>query len=285
MSKVAIVTDSTAYIPKELSKNYAIYQVPLHIIWGENTFFDNVDIFPSDFYQRLEQSDVMPTTSQPSPAAFKEIYETLVDQGYDILSVHISSCLSGTVDSAQQAKAMIPNAHIEIIDSKFTSMAMGFPILKAARAASLGATLGECKIIVEQALSKVGVKFVVNTLEYLKRGGRIGGAAAFVGNAFNIKPILDLKNGRIEPVDKVRTFSKSLDRMVAMTLEEINGHSPISFAIVHSNAANSAQELLDKVRSQMNLNDINDAIIVDLTPVIGTHTGPGALGIAYMAGM
>lgn len=285
MSKVAIVTDSTAYIPTELSRGYPIFSVPLHVIWGDRTYYDNVDIFPSDFYQRLEHAQVMPTTSQPSPAAFKDLYDTLLAQDYEILSVHISSRLSGTVDSATQAKAMLPSAPIVVVDSLLTSMAMGFPILKAARAASLGATLADCQTIVQNALPKVGVKFVVSTLEFLKRGGRIGGAAAFVGNAFNIKPILDLKDGRIEAVEKVRTMNKALERMIALTFDEIHGQSPVSLAVIHSNAPEEAKSLLAEVRGRLGVNEVNDAVIAELSPVIGTHAGPGTLGLAYMVGM
>lgn len=285
MSKVAIVTDSTAYLPANLLRGLDIHSVPLQVIWGEQTFRDGIDIEPDEFYIRLKDAKVMPSTSQPSPAAFKQIYSDLLERGYDILSVHISSRLSGTCDSAIQAQSAFPGKRIHIIDSLQTSLAMGFPILKAARAAAQGATLEDCEVMVREDLKQCGVLFLLSTLEFLRRGGRIGGAAAFLGTALGLKPILDLRDGRVEAMERVRTMAKATDRLLEIFEERVGSRSPISFGILHANAESEAQAVLNRARERFSVDRVQDAVIAPVSPVIGTHTGPGCLGIAYMVGM
>ncbi len=287
MSKVAVVTDSTACFPKELIKGYPMFVAPLQVIWGEESFQDGIDIQPAEFYTRLASSKTMPTTSQTTPGYFAELYKSLLDQGYDILSVHISSRLSGTLDSALQAREMMKNGknRISLVDTFAAGMAMGFPALVAARAAMQGATLEECRILAENAVKRSGVFVVVPTLEYLHRGGRIGGAAAFVGSMLNLKPIIKLIDGRLEPVDKVRTFGKAVERMTELFLKDVNGHQPVRIAIHHANCPQEASLLLEQVRARFSVNDVSEAFLADVSPVIGTHVGPGTLGIAYLAGM
>ncbi len=285
MSKVALVTDSTAYIPEDLSRHLAIHTVPLQIIWGDETLKDGVDIQPSEFYPRLENSKVNPTTSQPSPAAFIERYQQLLDEGYDILSVHISSKLSGTMDSAIQAKTHFPGSRIELFDSYSTSMAMGFQILAAARAASQGASLEDCRAIVEKSRPNTGVLFAVSTLEYLRRGGRIGGGAAFLGTVLNLKPLLELREGRIEAVERVRTMNKAIDRLLDLFQERVGNRKPIHIACVYSSSTEEARTLLDRARQRFDPEAIEDLLIAPVSPVVGVHTGPGCMGLAYMTGM
>lgn len=285
MPKVAIVTDSTAYIPPELLKSYDVKIVPLQLIWGEQTFRDNVDITPAEFYERLPRVKAHPTTSQPSPAAFKEIYDRLIAEGFDILSVHISSKLSGTIDSATQAKQMLPGTAIEVVDSLSTSMSLGFPVLAAARAAAQGASLAECKIIAEQGCKNTGVLFAVNTLEFLHKGGRIGGAQAFLGTALNLKPILEVRDGRIEAVERVRTMNKAVDRLLELASERIGSRRPVSLAVLHAASPEAAETLLVRARSLFGVSDVSEAIISPVSPVLGVHVGPGTLGVAFMAGM
>lgn len=285
MSKVAVVTDSTINIPVDVAKDYPISVVPLQVIWGQETFRDSVDIQPREFYTRLKDAKVMPTTSQPSPAAYIELYSKLLDQGYDILSVHISSKLSGTLDSAQQAKAHFNGARIELVDSMSTSMAVGFPLLAALRAAKQGATIDECRETVEQGCANSGVLFAVSTLEFLHRGGRIGGAAAFMGTALNLKPILELRNGRIEAVERVRTMSKAIDRLLDLFEERIGSRRPVSIASLHANAPEEARLLLERARQRFNASEVSEVVESEVSPVLGTHTGPGTVGLAFMAGV
>lgn len=285
MSKVAIVTDSTANIPVELIKNYPVYTTPLQVLWDEKVLLDGIDIKTADFYSRLETSKTMPSTSQVTPAAFLTLYEDLLRHGFDIISVHISQKLSGTMDSAIQAKAQLPGARIELVDSKSTSMAMGFQVLSVARAAALGASLNECLAVAEKARDHTGVLFTAATLEFLHRGGRIGGGAKFLGTALNLKPILEVRDGRVEAVERVRNINKALDRMLELALRRMDKRTPIRIATIHANDPENAQMLLEKARKQFNISEVSETYVAEVSPVIGTHTGPGTVGIAFMAGM
>src|SRR5512138_2466791 len=216
MSKVAVVTDSTAYLPPECLKQYNISVAPLSVIWGEQVLLDGVDIQPGEFYARLAGSRAMPTTSQATPAVMLKTFQSLLEHGYDVLGVFVSSRISGTFQSALQARDMISGASdkITVIDSLATTMALGWPVLTAARAAQAGESLVECQKVVEHACQNSGVLFVVETLEFLRRGGRIGGASALLGTALNIKPVLEMRDGRIESVEKIRTKQKAIQRML-----------------------------------------------------------------------
>lgn len=285
MARVAVVTDSTAYIPANVIGKNPITILPLQCIFGEQIYLDGVDITPEEFYTRLKTTSVMPTTSQVTPAQFQDTYQHLLNDGYDILSIHISSKLSGTIDSAIQARNMFPGARIDIVDSLSTSMALGFIALAAARAAAHGASLAECHTIAEQAAQNSGVLFLVDTLEFLHRGGRIGGAAAFLGTVLHMKPILELNNGRIEAVERIRTMAKAVDRLIELAEKRIGSRKPVHLAVLHANSSANAQILLDRLRERFPVSDVNETLITDVSPVIGTHAGPGALGICYLAGM
>jgi DegV family protein with EDD domain len=226
----------------------------------------------------------MPTTSQPTPAAFIEVYRNLLDQGYEIVSAHISSRLSGTVDSALQAKAHFPEARIEVIDTLTTSMAIGFPVISAARAAMQGATLAECKTIIERGCSNSGILFSLNTLEFLRRGGRIGGAQAFLGTALNLKPILEVVEGKVEAVERVRTMSKSIDRLLELFLARAGSRRPVRIAALHANSPQAASQLLERAVAKFPKEEVADAVLTDVSPVIGVHTGPGCVGLVFVAG-
>jgi DegV family protein with EDD domain len=284
MSKVALVTDSTAYLPSNLLKAHNITVVPQVLIWGDETFHDGVDILPDEFYRRLSTAKVMPTTSQVAIVTMKDTFEKLLAAGYDVLGVFISSKLSGTMQSAIQAKEMLSKAadKIAIVDSLSTAMAMGFHVLAAARAAESGAGLAECKKLAEEAQKHTGVYFVVDTLEFLRRGGRIGGAQALLGSALNIKPILMLEDGKIESVEKIRTRGKALDRLVEVVVEKASGQTPVRLATLHANSEADAQSVL--VAAAGKLNPV-EKFLTSVSPVIGTHAGPGTVGLAYMTGM
>lgn len=278
MSKVAVVTDSTAYLPKDLVEKYNMTVVPLTVIWGEETYRDDIDITPTQFYTRLETADVMPTTSQATIQDFKEAYERLHSEGYEILSVLISSKLSGTISSAEQAYKMVPDATIKIFDSETTAMALGFQALAAARAAAEGADLAVCKAAAADVRSRSGVIFAVDTLEFLHRGGRIGGASRFLGTALKLKPLLEVTNGVIEPVDKVRTKRKAHERLIEVISERVAGKKNIRLATLHANSSEDANRVLDDASARMSA---IEAIRSEVSPVIGTHVGPGTVGLAY----
>ncbi|MEM5776075.1 MAG: DegV family protein [Anaerolineaceae bacterium] len=285
MSNIAIVTDSTASIPQELMADLPITVLPLNIIWGEDTYLDGVDIQVDEFYARLKADKVSPTTSQPSPEYFRRVYQKLLDEGKEIVSIHISARLSGTLFSAMQARSMLDTDRVEIVDSRVASMALGFTALAAAKAAKEGAYLDEVKAIAERCSANAGALFTVNSLEYLHRGGRIGGASAFLGTALDLKPILMLVDGKIEPVERVRTMSKALDHLVAQLKKQIGKKTPLNFAVIQAMCPEEGQKLLDRICDAFPTNQIDTAILSDISPVIGTHTGPGTLGIAYMTGI
>jgi DegV family protein with EDD domain len=286
MAKVAIVTDSTANLPLAITRNLPIFTVPLHVIWGEQSYLDQVDITEDQFYARLKVDKVLPTTSQPSPAAFTDMYTRLITQGYDILTITIASRLSGTMDSAVQARNTLPESHIELVDSQTTSLALGFQVLTAARLASEGATLQECKAMTEKARSRTGVYFVLKTLEFLARGGRIGGASAFIGTLLDLKPILEIRDGRVEAVEKVRTSNKALDRLLDIFESQVMKNCcPVRIAVLHTDTPDEAEQLLERARQRFGLSDVGEAFIGRVSPVIGVHAGPGALGIAFLGGM
>ena len=181
---------------------------------------------------------------------------------------------------------MLPNEHIEIVDSETTSLAMGFQVLQAARLAAQGATLKDCKSEVERNRDHTGIYFVLNTLEYLHRGGRIGGAAAFMGTVLNLKPILEVRNGRIEAVERVRTSTKARERMIDLFCKRVESfRPPIRIATLHADTTEDAIELMEKARQRFGISDVAETVLGNISPVLGVHTGPGALGIAFMAGM
>ena len=279
MSKVAIVTDSTAYIPKDLVDKYHITVVAQVLIWGDETLRDDIDIHPKEFYTRLTKADIMPTTSQATPADFKEIYEKLHGEGKEILAILLSDLLSKTVNSANLAHQMVPDAKVEIVNSTTTAMGLGFHVLAAARAAENGASLDECAAIARKSQSKSGVLFAVDTLEFLHRGGRIGGASRFLGTALQLKPILELIGGRIEPIERVRTKKKAHDRLIEMIVDRVKGKDNIRLATLHANAAEDAKTLMQRI-----LNEVEPVEIVrsEVSPVVGAHVGPGTIGVAYI---
>lgn len=282
MNKIALVTDSTAYIPKQLLDKYQINVVPQVLIWGKETFEDGVDIRPDEFYSRLKTAKVMPSTSQVTPGTFQKTFSQLLEKDYQILCILISEKLSGTIASAIQAKEMFPGATIEIIDSFSTAMAMGFQVLTVARALVDGADLRESLEMARQAREKTGVVFAVDTLEFLHRGGRIGGGTRFLGTALSIKPILEVREGAVEGIEKVRTRAKSLNRLVELIEERIGGKTPVRLATLHANAPDEAKELLKIAEQKIGA---IESVFTEVSPVVGTHAGPGTIGLAYMAGM
>ena len=284
MSKVAIVTDSTAYLPDDLLKLYSITVTPQILIWGNETFQDGVDIQPNEFYRKLETSKTMPTTSQVAIVTMKAAFENLLASGYDVLGIFISAKLSGTMQSALQAKEMLPKAgpHLAVLDSNSTSMAVGFHVLTVARAAQDGANLADCQKLAEESQKHTGVYFVVDTLEYLRRGGRIGGAQAMLGSALNLKPLLELRDGRIESIEKVRTKGKAINRMIELVIERADGRNPVRLATLHANTEAEAKSALEAAAARLNP---VEQILASVSPVIGSHAGPGTVGLAYMAGM
>jgi DegV family protein with EDD domain len=279
MTRIAIVTDSTAYIPADLARQYNIYTAPQQLIWGAETYRDGVDITPTQFYERLKVDKVNPKTSQVSPGAFQEVFTQALQSADAILGIIVSSGVSQTFNSANVAKSNLPGAQIELVDSRTTAMAMGFICMAAVRAAAEGKSLAECKQLAEDAISRTGVVFIVDTLDYLHRGGRIGGAQKFIGNALNVKPVLHLKEGRVEPLERVRTKKKATEFVINYVAEQVAGKSNVRLATLHAHAEAEARELLAAASARVNP---VESVLAEVSPTVGTHTGPGTVGLAWM---
>jgi len=284
MSKVALVTDSTSYIPRDIRAKYPITVVPQVVIWEGQTYEDDVTITPEQFYTRLRTAKVMPSTSQVSVVNMNNAFSKLLDQGYDVLGIFLSEKLSGTWQSAQLARQELTKGSekVDLVDSQTTAMALGFIVLQVAKAAVDGASLADCKALAEKGRDYVGVYLTVETLEFLHRGGRIGGAQRFLGTALNLKPILEVTGGRVEPVERVRTKGKSLDRIVELVADRCAGKSPVHLATLHADSEADARTTLEKITKLVNP---VESVFAAVSPAVGANTGPGTVGLAWMAGL
>jgi DegV family protein with EDD domain len=280
MNKVAIVTDSTAAIPSSIAEQQKLTIVPLSVIWDGQTYLDGIDITPQQFYERLKSSKSMPTTSQPSPGAFAEVYKQLLDQGYDILTMVISSKLSSTFDSAIQGAEDFPKDRLIILNSLQTSLPLAIMAMMTSDAALKGATLLECKNLATDISERIQTLFVVDTLEFLHRGGRIGAASRFLGTALNLKPILKLQNGAIVPQEKVRTFSKAIKRVFEIAEADLGKQGRVEYlGVLSTNSPKLSEEIVTTAHQHFK---IKNELVSEFSPVIGNHTGPGTVGLVYL---
>lgn len=276
MSMVKIVTDSTADLPKELAAACGITVVPLKVIFNDDEpLRDGVDINTAQFYRRQVEKKEYSRTSQPAPAEFCEVYKELSLSGSSIISLHLSSGLSGTCQSALMAKDMLPGIDIEVVDSKLASMGHGLIALEAARAAGEGKSKDEVLRIIRHMVSGAMLYFIVDTLEYLARGGRIGKAQALLGNILSIKPILYLKDGIVHPLERIRGRSKAIERL-SQIIEEKAGKRRVKCSLVHGMDPKGMEQLYQKIVPLLNC---DEPVCSTLGAVIGTHTGPGVLGV------
>jgi DegV family protein with EDD domain len=279
---VAIVTDSTAYLPKDIAERHQIFVVPNVVNWGTKTYRDGVDIQATEYFERLKTDPVQPTTAVASIGEFRDVYARAAESAPAVLGVHLSAKLSGTYSAAVQAAEMVTGHNIQVIDSNATAMALGFVVLAAARAAEAGQSFDQVKAAVEAAIPHVGVMFTVETLEFLRRGGRIGGAQAFVGGLLDMKPILELRDGRVEPVERVRSKRKAVDRVLELISQKVTGKNPIRLATIHAAAPQEAAALLEAAKTRLGA---VETIMAEASPTVATHTGPGTVGLAWSAGI
>lgn len=282
MKKTVIVTDSTADIPADLVKKYDIRIVPLRLMFGSNTYLDGVEITASEFYKQLVESPQLPTTSQPSPADFVEVYESILKEypGCAILSMHLSSGMSGTYQSALLATSLIEGEpDITVWDSKSASYGFGLFAVHAAKLAAEGSTVDEIISSTEELRSKRRLYFLVDTLEYLQKGGRIGKASAVLGTLLNIKPILSIDDeGIIYPVEKVRGRKKATARMIELFQKDLAGVTNINVAVGHTADPASVDDFLAQLSTVFT---VKETVLSDIGAVIGTHVGPGTIA-AYI---
>ena len=278
----ALVIDSTTFLPKEVMDSYIIRSAPAIIIWEGNELLDGIDIQPSEFFERLAKSEEHPTTSQATPQMFKDIYQELLDMGHDIFAITISSKLSGFNASANQAKADFPDANIEVLDSLTGAGSVALVLDRVIAAAKGGASPQDLKAMAKAHCENTNLLIMPETLEYLYRGGRIGGAARFLGTALKTLPILEIQEGAFEGVERVRTHAKALDRLVEISAERVGGRKPVHVKVIHANAHEMAEKVLEKFKAAV---DVASSGITDVSPGVGVHLGPGTVGISFLAGV
>jgi DegV family protein with EDD domain len=273
-----IVTDSTAYLPGEVVDEHGIEVVPLHVVVGGRDHVEGRDISAERVAAALREYTIV-TTSRPTPQVFTETYQRLADEGATaIVSIHLSSQMSGTVEAARSAAADAP-VPVEVVDSETIGMAMGFAVVTAAEVAAGGAGVQAVLEAVRSRLLPSGVLFYVDTLEHLRRGGRIGAASALLGSALAIKPILAVRGGRIVPVEKVRTSTRAVARIEAMVVEQVElGGLVVDVAVHHLDAPARAEQIASELRTMVPGSP--EVLVVELGAVVGAHVGPGTVAIA-----
>ena len=278
---IKIIADSTCYLPQEYIDKYKISIASLNVLINGNSYRET-DLSNDWFYNEMAKSSTIPTSSQPSIEELYNIVESLVKDGHDIVGIFLSSDMSGTFSTSNLVKNMIienyPNAKIVMIDSRSNCMQAGFAVLEAAKAANENKSLDEVVSIAKNVIKNSKFIFVPETLDYLKKGGRIGSAAALLGSLLQIKPILTVEDGKTTVFTKVRTKKKAIDKIVNTVLEQ-NLKSPIKGIIVHHiNCQSEGQELADRLKNSLGLESVK---IQSIGPIIGLHVGPGSIGVAY----
>jgi DegV family protein with EDD domain len=274
---VAVVTDSTTDLPHNLVESIGLRVVPLSVTFGDESLISGVTIDAATFYQRLEAASRLPTTSQPAPAWFEEAYADCVDDGHDaIVSLHCSAALSGTVELARDRARAVP-IPVEVVDSHLVGGSLGLAALAAHRTAEAGGSVEEVVAAAERVRERSISLLSVDTLEYLRRGGRLSGAQAAVGNALRVKPLLHLTDdGRVEVRERTRTWKRVLDRSAELVADQADGE-PVDAIVVHALAPDRAAELWDRLEAAVEVHERLEAVI---GPIVGTHVGPGAVGVA-----
>jgi DegV family protein with EDD domain len=269
---VRIVTDSTSDLPAELARELEITVVPLNVHFGLDTFQDGVDMNADQFYHRLLTSPILPKTSAPSPGLFKRNYEDLARNGHDVVSIHISSKLSGTYEAALAGKQALNNgSRVEVFDSMSATMGVGLLAIAAAKAARSGAGLNEVVDLVRQSIDKVHMVCALDTLDFLQKGGRVGKAQAWLGSLLNIKPIISMAEGEVVPLERVRTYGKAVDRARQL----LQTHIPArELAIVYSTDPQEGKRMIDYAKS---VSPQQRVCLARLGPVLGTYVGPNSL--------
>jgi len=274
---VKIVTDSVADLPSQVVKELDITVVPILIRWGEELYRDGIDLTAEQFYERLKRSKIPPSTSVPSPGTFAEAYDKLAEEANEILAIIVTSRLTGTYNVALQSVGLMNRkCRVEVIDSKCATMAEGFVVMKAAQAAQAGASLDEVMEVTRKTIPRVDFLSTFDTLEYLKRGGRIGKAQAFLGSILKVNPLITLRDGVVEPVGRTRSRAKAIDRLCefAMSYSHIE-----EIAIEEATTPDEADRIAERLSAKFPKERIYRS---KPSPVIGAHTGPGFLLVAVL---
>lgn len=277
---IKIVTDSASGLGPDLARQYGISVIPLYVHFGNETFREGVDIHLAEFWPRLKSAPKLPTTSQPSAGDFVELYKALAADGSEIISIHLSSKLSGTVASAHAAREMLPAARIHVVDTQSISAALLVMAVEAARMAAAGRDVKAILARLDQLIAGFRIYFVVDTLEYLEKGGRIGKASALLGTALQMKPLLALEDGIVEAKERIRTKSKAVARIQELAAQDTAGRKCRYLGILHAAAPQEAEQLKADLVSQL---APGETIMAEVGPIIATHAGPGIVGAVFYA--
>ncbi|MDQ2792161.1 MAG: fatty acid-binding protein DegV [Pseudonocardiales bacterium] len=278
---VAVVTDSTAYFPAGLASRRGIRQVPLHVLVDGRHWLDGVQLGPAELVKALARRASV-STSRPTPGEFEAVYAEAIRAGADtIVSVHMSRALSGTWESARLAAEQFGLKRVRVVDSRSTGMGLGFSVLAAAAVAADGGDLDAVYDTAERVGASCRAFFSVDTLEYLRRGGRIGSAAARVGSALSVKPLLHVDGGRVVPLEKVRTASRARARLVDLAAQAA-GSAPVDLAVHHLGAAERAADLVTQLQARLPM--LSECLVSEVGAAIGAHAGPGMLGVVVLPG-
>jgi DegV family protein with EDD domain len=277
---IAVVTDSTCDLPEEVVRRHGIHVIPQALIMGEDTWQDGVDIDPASFYELLRRSPDFPSTSQPSVQSFQDLFVRLSKEAEGIAAILVSDELSGTINSAHLAAANLPDIPIEVVDSRAVSVQLGLIALEAARAAEAGKDLETVTDAARRLVGRTHLYFTVDTLEYLHRGGRIGGAQRLVGSALSLKPLLEISDGVVAPVARIRTRRKALASLRELVHQKAAGASRLHMAVVHVAAREEAARLQEQLEADFHPVEL---LVTECGPVIGAHGGPGTVGVAFWA--
>ena len=270
-TRVAVVTDSTADLIPDLGDERGITVVPLTVILDGRDYLDGIDITADEFYVRLAASESGATTSQPSPGRFAEVYEQLLTEHDEVISLHISAQLSGTHEAATQGAALVDAARIRVVDTGMVSMPLALLTLAASAMAAEGATADAIVERVRPIRESMRVYFMVATLEYLRRGGRIGRASALVGSVLQVKPVLTIAEGQVSPLERVRTQERALTRVIELASAV---ERPLCALVGHATAAEAAERIARALEPHA-----ESLIVAPLGPVVGAHAGPGTVGV------
>jgi DegV family protein with EDD domain len=276
VSNIAVVTDSTSDIPRTLAEEFGISVIPLSVVHEGVVYRDGIDITPAQFYPMLEKAKELPTSSQPSPKQFFDMYKPLIESGKEILSFHLSKGLSSTVDAARLAAKQLAPDRIHVVDTRSISYGIAVQAVEAARLVRQGLSVSNILERLSRLKEQSEVLFSLDTLHYLHKGGRIGKVSSLLGNLLNIKPIVRVEDGIYVPIGKVRSIKHALVGMVDYLAEKF-GKSKVFVAIGHGQAIEYARSLLDLVMSRLNVAE--EPVFFEVGPVIGVHTGPGTVGI------
>lgn len=277
MKQVAVVTDSAANLSPQLAREWDVEVIPLWIQMDNESLRDGVDIQPLEFFRRLTEKTYRLRTSQPPLGEFLQVYQRLKEKARAIVSIHVTSRYSGTFQAARAAAAELAPFPIEVIDSGTIAMAQGFVVLAAARVAAAGASLAEVVQRVKEAIPKVDLVATLETLEYVVQGGRLAWAARLVGNLLRAKPLVQVRENNVGLIGQVRTRNQAIRKLLD-TLAERVGEARVRIAILHTGATEEAMRLREEIAARFKCVEI---LIEPVTPVLGVHAGPGALGLAY----